>query len=181
MDKLSLNIIGIYVEQLEQGGLRIPFSTFFLAVIKHFRVHVSQQGQWFSFEIKTGGCSKKCFKEVTSSLKGWKKKFFLIDRRAILDAMPLRYIHTDVHDDFPVNYNENDNGSKGELIPDDKHHLVCTITPLAIGGYFRRRAPIQRSVEKPNAIIAAAREKKKRQGIAKIRAKRVGEGSSAAP
>nr|GEV50239.1 hypothetical protein [Tanacetum cinerariifolium] len=34
--------IGLYIEQLEQGELRVPFSTFFLAVIKHFGVHVSQ-------------------------------------------------------------------------------------------------------------------------------------------
>ncbi|GKG25890.1 hypothetical protein Tco_0399036, partial [Tanacetum coccineum] len=31
MDKLPPWYIGIYMEQLEQGGLRIPFSTFFLA------------------------------------------------------------------------------------------------------------------------------------------------------
>ncbi|GJU31305.1 hypothetical protein Tco_1174894 [Tanacetum coccineum] len=116
MDKLPSRYIRIYIEHLEQGGLRIPFSTFFLAVIKHFGVHVSQrvsmgvnrvilfeircrsldipstvslfrvfyklckQGHLFSFENKTGGRSKKCFKEVTSN--------------------------TDVRDDFPNNYNE---------------------------------------------------------------------------
>ncbi|GKB84666.1 hypothetical protein Tco_0956938 [Tanacetum coccineum] len=144
MDNLSLSVIGIYIEQLEQGGLRIPFSTFLLAVIKHFWVHVSQlvpmgvnrvimfevhcrsldinvivslfwvfyklcnQGHWFSFEKKTKGRSKKCFKELTSSLKGWKKKFFLIDRQVISDAMSWRHIDTDVRDDFPTNYNEGD-------------------------------------------------------------------------
>ncbi|GKD73155.1 hypothetical protein Tco_1331437, partial [Tanacetum coccineum] len=36
MDKILLNVIRIYVEQLKQGGMRIPFSTFLLAVIKHF-------------------------------------------------------------------------------------------------------------------------------------------------
>ncbi|GJS87317.1 hypothetical protein Tco_0769953 [Tanacetum coccineum] len=142
MDKLPSWYIVIYIEQLEQGGLRIPFLTFFLVVIKHFGVHVSQlvpmgvnqvilfeircrsldipptvslfrvfyklckQGHWFSFENKTGGHSRKCFKEVTSSLKGWKKKFFLIDRRAISDAMPWRHSDTDAQDDFPNNYNE---------------------------------------------------------------------------
>ncbi|GJX98595.1 zinc finger, CCHC-type containing protein [Tanacetum coccineum] len=65
-----------------------------------------KQGHWFSFENKTRGRSKKCFKEVTSSLKGWKKKFFLIDRRAIPDAMSWRHIDTDVRDDLPTNYNE---------------------------------------------------------------------------
>ncbi|GKE35664.1 hypothetical protein Tco_1454986, partial [Tanacetum coccineum] len=67
-----------------------------------------KQGHWFSFENTTGGRAKKCFKEVTSSLKGWKKKFFLIDRRAILDAMPWRHIDIEVRDDFSISYNEGD-------------------------------------------------------------------------
>ncbi|GJS10541.1 hypothetical protein Tco_0367337 [Tanacetum coccineum] len=70
MDNLPPNVIGIYIEQLEQGGLRIHLSTFFPT--------------------------------------DWKKKFFLIDRRAIPDAMPWRHIDTDVRDDFPVNYKEGD-------------------------------------------------------------------------
>nr|GEW56893.1 hypothetical protein [Tanacetum cinerariifolium] len=144
MDRLSSWYIGLYVEQLEQGGLRVPFSSFFFAVIKHFGVHVSQlvpmgvnwvilfeirclsldvrptaslfrvfyklckQGYWFSFENKTGRGTRKCFKEVTRSLKGWKRKFFLIDRRAIPDAMPWRHGDTDLHDDFLSNFNQDD-------------------------------------------------------------------------
>ncbi|GKC82052.1 hypothetical protein Tco_1137769 [Tanacetum coccineum] len=42
MNKLPSRYIGLYIEQLEHGGLRVPFSSFFLAVIKHFGVHVSQ-------------------------------------------------------------------------------------------------------------------------------------------
>ncbi|GJZ11305.1 hypothetical protein Tco_0546064 [Tanacetum coccineum] len=91
MNNLPDTAIGIYVEQLEQGGMRIPFS---------------RQGHWFSFESRTGKRAKKCFKEITSSLKGWKKKFFLIDRRAIPDAMAWRHRDSDVSDDFPLNYNE---------------------------------------------------------------------------
>ncbi|GKD00936.1 hypothetical protein Tco_1171210, partial [Tanacetum coccineum] len=115
MDKLPSRFIGIYMEKLEHGGLRNPFSTFFLAVIKHSGVHVSQlvpmgvnRGHWFLFDNKTRGHSKKCFKEVTSSLKGWKKKFFLIDRRAVPNTMPWRHINTDVRDDFLNHHNEGD-------------------------------------------------------------------------
>nr|GEX94248.1 hypothetical protein [Tanacetum cinerariifolium] len=50
----------------------------------------------------------KCFKEVTSSLKGWKKNFFLIDQRAVSNTMPWRHIDTDVRNDFPNHYNEGD-------------------------------------------------------------------------
>ncbi|GJU87173.1 hypothetical protein Tco_1294719 [Tanacetum coccineum] len=146
MNKLPSRYIGLYIEQFEQGGLRGPFSSFFLAMIRHFGVHVSQlvpmgvnrviffeircvslninptvslfrvfyklckQGHWFSFENKTGRRTQKCFKEITSSLKGW-KKFFLLDRRAIPDAMPWRHSDTDLHDDFPTHFNENDAAS----------------------------------------------------------------------
>ncbi|GJU14897.1 hypothetical protein Tco_1142863, partial [Tanacetum coccineum] len=42
MNRLPSRYIGLYIEQLEQEGLRVPFSSFFLAVIRHFGVHVSQ-------------------------------------------------------------------------------------------------------------------------------------------
>nr|GEY12934.1 hypothetical protein [Tanacetum cinerariifolium] len=102
MDRLLSRYIRLYMEQLEQGGLRLPFSSFFLAVIKHF------EGHWFSFENKTGRGTRKCFKEVTTSLKCWKRNFFLINRRAIPDAMPWRHDDTDLHDDFPSNFNQDD-------------------------------------------------------------------------
>ncbi|GJW93798.1 hypothetical protein Tco_0173470 [Tanacetum coccineum] len=138
MEKLPSKYNRIYVEQLEQGGLRIPFSTFFLVVIRHFGVHVSQlvpvgQGHWFSFESKIGDRAKKCFKEVTSSLKGWKKKFFLIDRRAVPEAMPWRHINTSVRDDFPDHYNKADTKRLAEIImplrPPLRHLLyMCGLT-----------------------------------------------------
>ncbi|GKA52419.1 hypothetical protein Tco_0745734 [Tanacetum coccineum] len=140
MDKLPSRFIGIYMEKLEHGGLRNPFSTFFLAVIKHSGVHVSQlvpmgvnRGHWFLFDNKTRGHSKKCFKEVTSSLKGWKKKFFLIDRRAVPNTMPWRHINTDVRDDFLNHHNEGDVEHLAEfpipLRPSPRHLLyVCGLT-----------------------------------------------------
>ncbi|GKE64818.1 hypothetical protein Tco_1518979 [Tanacetum coccineum] len=171
MDKLPSRFIMIYMEKLEHGGLRNPFSTFFLAVIKHFGVHVSQlvpmgvngvilfeiccrslniaatvslfwvsyklckQGHWFSFENKTRGHSKKCFKEVTSSLKGWKKKFFLIDQSAVPNAMPWRHTDTDVRDDFLNHHNEGDAERLAEfpipLRPPPRHLLyVCGLTTV---------------------------------------------------
>ncbi|GJU26008.1 ribonuclease H-like domain-containing protein [Tanacetum coccineum] len=127
LNRLSLRYIGLYIEQLKQGGLRIPFSSFFLAVIRHFG------GHWFSFENKTGRGTKKCFKEVTSSLKWWKKKIFLLDRRAIPDAMPWRHGDTDLHDDFSASYNENDVARLSEFLvplrPPPRHLLyVCGLT-----------------------------------------------------
>ncbi|GJY91532.1 hypothetical protein Tco_0506728 [Tanacetum coccineum] len=169
MNRLPSKYIGLYTEQLEQEGLRIPFSSFFLAVIKHFGVHVSQlvpmrvnrvilfeircislrinpsvslfrvfyklckQGHWFSFENKTGRGTRKYFKEVTTSLKGWKKKFFLLDRRTIQDVMPWRHGDTDLHDDLPTNYNEDDVSRLSKVLvplrPPPRHLLyMCGLT-----------------------------------------------------
>ncbi|GJZ24425.1 hypothetical protein Tco_0561884 [Tanacetum coccineum] len=96
MNKLLNDVIGIYIEQLDQGRMGIPLFLF------------RDPGHWFSFENKSGGRAKKCFKEITSSLKGWKKKFFLIDMRAIPKAMTWRHIDTDVRDDFLISYHKSD-------------------------------------------------------------------------
>ncbi|GJT75340.1 hypothetical protein Tco_1042065 [Tanacetum coccineum] len=269
IDRLPSWHIGLYIKQLEQGGLRVPFSSFFLAVVKHFGVHVSQlvpmgvnrvtifeircmildvrptvslfrvfyklckQGHWFYFENKTGRGTRKCFKEVTTSLKGWKKKFFLIDRRAIPDAMPWRHGDTDLHDDFRSSFDQDDVDrlseflvplrlpprhllymcglttvcrhpelsynikdqdknvisidiflklptwtgtivSKGDPIPEDQHPKPRVTLPLLEGSKIPELTAFQKSVEKPNAKIAAAREKKEKQSLARDEAKRAG-------
>ncbi|GJV07801.1 hypothetical protein Tco_1345457 [Tanacetum coccineum] len=57
------------------------------------------QGHWFSFERRSRkGGQGKIFNEFCTSLKHWKDCFFLIDRRAIPDAMSWR------HQDFSVVY-----------------------------------------------------------------------------
>ncbi|GJR28788.1 hypothetical protein Tco_1105020, partial [Tanacetum coccineum] len=73
-------------------------------------------GHWFSFENKTGRGTKKCFKEVTSRLKWWKRKIFLLDRCAIPDAMPWKHGDTDLHDDFSASYNKNDAARLSEFL-----------------------------------------------------------------
>nr|GEX53000.1 hypothetical protein [Tanacetum cinerariifolium] len=42
MDHLPNDTIGIYTQSLRIFGLRIPFSTFLLSVMKYFEVHISQ-------------------------------------------------------------------------------------------------------------------------------------------
>ncbi|GKF32924.1 hypothetical protein Tco_0106124, partial [Tanacetum coccineum] len=41
MNRLSVDKIGIYDQYLELSGVRVPFSTFILGVIKHFRIYIS--------------------------------------------------------------------------------------------------------------------------------------------
>lgn len=139
MDKLPKDAIGLYEQYLTFSGVRVPFSTFLLRVLKYFKVHISQlvpiglnrlvmfeiycrsleieptvnlfrvfyklnkQGHWFSFANRTGQNSPgRIFKETCSSLKNWKDNFFLIDRRAIPDAMPWRHPDSSVTDDAPA-------------------------------------------------------------------------------
>ncbi|GJY19899.1 hypothetical protein Tco_0392465 [Tanacetum coccineum] len=108
MDQLSDDMIGLYEQYFEFSGIRVPFSTFLLAVIKHFRVHISQlvllgkQEHWFSFKRRVGkGAKGQVFRETFSGLKGWKKIFFFLDRRAIPDAMVWRHHDSDVNDPIP--------------------------------------------------------------------------------
>ncbi|GKA77579.1 hypothetical protein Tco_0784040, partial [Tanacetum coccineum] len=42
MNDLPPSVIGLYAHHFQQGGLRVPFSSFFLKVIEHFCVHISQ-------------------------------------------------------------------------------------------------------------------------------------------
>ncbi|GKC30899.1 hypothetical protein Tco_1038193 [Tanacetum coccineum] len=108
MDKLSDDMIGLYEQYFEFSGIRVPFSAFLFALIKHFRVQYSQlcalskQGHWFSFEKRTGkSAGGQIFRETFSGLKGWKRRFFFLDRRAIPDAMAWRHHDSDVNDPVP--------------------------------------------------------------------------------
>ncbi|GJY08051.1 hypothetical protein Tco_0375105 [Tanacetum coccineum] len=138
MDKLSDDMIGLYEQYFEFSGIRVPFSSFLLAVIKHFCVHISQfvplglnqltmfklycrslgivpsvnlfrvfykvskQGHWFSFEKRVGkDVGGQVFQETFSGLKGWKKRFLFLDRRAIPDVMAWTHHDSDVTDPIP--------------------------------------------------------------------------------
>ncbi|GJX87239.1 hypothetical protein Tco_0339253 [Tanacetum coccineum] len=108
MDKLSDDMIGLYEQYFEFSGIRVPFSTFRLAVIKHFRVHISQlvplglnRLTMFELYCRSLGIVPSVFQETFFGLKGWKKRFFFLDRRAIPDAMAWRHHDSDVNDLVP--------------------------------------------------------------------------------
>ncbi|GJY08256.1 hypothetical protein Tco_0375310 [Tanacetum coccineum] len=117
MDKLTDDFIGLYEQYFEFSGVRVPFSTLLLAVLDHFRVHISQlvpigltrltlfelNWDWFTFEKRVGlGSGGKILNETFSGLKGWKKRFFFLDRRAIPQAMAWRHHDSDIHDPLPT-------------------------------------------------------------------------------
>nr|GEW95875.1 hypothetical protein [Tanacetum cinerariifolium] len=127
MNKLLLIVIGIYVEQLDQGGMTIPFSTFLLA------------GYWFSFENKTGGRSKKCFNEITLSLK-----VITMD-----DFLKLSDWNGTVV-------------SKGDPIPDDQCPPVRTTAPLPMGEKTKQALTKAQAKRAREASSTAPRKKKAR-------------------
>ncbi|GJU14855.1 hypothetical protein Tco_1142821, partial [Tanacetum coccineum] len=126
MDCLPHEAIGVYSESLWFFGVRIPFLTFLLSVLGYFKVVcrdlgivptvtlfrvfqcLCKQGDWFSF-AKRWNTKDVCMDYGSSSLKKWKNKFFLIDRRAILGYLTRRHSHSYVFDDLPVDgYNQDD-------------------------------------------------------------------------
>ncbi|GJS70352.1 hypothetical protein Tco_0703193 [Tanacetum coccineum] len=99
------------------SGVRVPFSTLLLDVLDHFRVHISQlvpigltrltlfelYWDWFTFERRVGlGSGGKILNETFSGLKGWKKRFLFLDRRAIPQAMAWRHHDSDIHGPLPT-------------------------------------------------------------------------------
>ncbi|GJV94231.1 hypothetical protein Tco_1542044 [Tanacetum coccineum] len=107
MVRLPADAIGIYFEFLQFSSIRVPLSTFLLSVLKYFKVYISQLvplglNKVVSFE-------DVCMDDGPSSLKKWKKKFFLIDRRAISDRLTWRHSCSCVSDDVPSDgYDRND-------------------------------------------------------------------------
>ncbi|GKE74770.1 hypothetical protein Tco_1536811, partial [Tanacetum coccineum] len=104
--------IGVYSRIFDSSGVRIPFSSFLLAVLKYFKVHISQlvplglaKEDWFSF-AKRGGSAPVCMEVTKSGLKQWKENFFLIDRRAIPFHMPWRHPDSCITDKVPTSFNQ---------------------------------------------------------------------------
>ncbi|GJR55613.1 hypothetical protein Tco_1406134 [Tanacetum coccineum] len=92
MDRLPGDAIGVYSKFLHFSGIRIPFSTFLLSMLKYFK-----------------NTEDICMDDGPSSLKNWKNKFFLIDRRAIPDHLTWRHSCSCVSDDLPADgYDTND-------------------------------------------------------------------------
>ncbi|GKF37263.1 hypothetical protein Tco_0114021 [Tanacetum coccineum] len=71
--------------------------------VPFFRVFykLCKQGDWFSFQSRVRKGLKPCIKGAPTSLKKWKDKFFVIDRRAAPIAMACRHHDSSVADVLP--------------------------------------------------------------------------------
>ncbi|GJX60106.1 hypothetical protein Tco_0291496 [Tanacetum coccineum] len=126
--------IGIYSRIFDSSGVRIPFSSFLLAVLKYFKVHISQLvhlglSKVITFEVLCRSLSieptvtlfqvfqtlskqgdwfsfAKHGGSTKSGFKQWKEKFFLIDCRAIPFHMPWRHPDLCITDKIPTSFNQ---------------------------------------------------------------------------
>ncbi|GJR81398.1 hypothetical protein Tco_0152183 [Tanacetum coccineum] len=122
IDHLPIDAIGIYFDFLWFSDL-VPLGlnkvVSFEVVCRDLNIvptvtlfHVfkclCKQGDWLSFS-KRQNTKDVCIDDGPPSLKKWKSKFFLIDRRAIPDHLTWRHSHSCASDDLPTDgYNRND-------------------------------------------------------------------------
>ncbi|GJV58508.1 hypothetical protein Tco_1459513 [Tanacetum coccineum] len=103
MDKLTDDFIGLYEQYFKFSGDRV--SLHIVPSVNLFRVFykIGKQGDWFTFERRVGpGSGGKILNETFSGLKGWKKRFFFLDQRAIPQVMAWRHHDSDIHDPLPT-------------------------------------------------------------------------------
>ncbi|GKC01107.1 hypothetical protein Tco_0987243 [Tanacetum coccineum] len=238
MNKLLKDKISIYEQYLELSGVRVPFFTLLIDVIKHFRLHISQlvslglnrltmfeiyygslninptanlfcafyklnkQGHWFSFERRLGkGGHDKNFNEFFTSLKHWKDRFFLIDCRAILDAMSWRHQNSSVADPPPTGVLIEDirrlfatsmsqflkfsmsrgvRVVKGTALMANEAIVQHTTPPLPFGSQILEKSDHQKVVEHEDERVLAAK-RKSQEAKDKAAGKRSGTHHSASP
>ncbi|GJW60926.1 hypothetical protein Tco_0110261 [Tanacetum coccineum] len=114
MNKLSNDVIRLYVEQLNHGGMRIPFSTFLFVIIKYFRVHISQ--------LVLMGVNRVTMFEVHCRSLSISTTVSLFQR----------HIDIEVRDDFSISYNEGDADRLAE------HVILLRKPPQALVFLFLR-------------------------------------------
>ncbi|GKC42098.1 hypothetical protein Tco_1059820 [Tanacetum coccineum] len=84
--------VGVYSRIFDVCGYRILFTKFFMAVLKHFRVHISQLSPFGAarvshFKVLTRAPS--CFPKPPDSIKNWADHFFWVDSCVFPISVPL--------------------------------------------------------------------------------------------
>ncbi|GKB77220.1 hypothetical protein Tco_0944115 [Tanacetum coccineum] len=116
MDKLPDDCIGLYEQYFEFSGVRVPFSTLLLAVLDHFRVHISQlvpigltrltlfELYCRSLRIVPSVNLFRVFYKIGKQGDWYEDQGFSFyrSRRAIPQAMAWRHHDSDIHDLLPT-------------------------------------------------------------------------------
>ncbi|GJS75567.1 hypothetical protein Tco_0725448 [Tanacetum coccineum] len=139
---------------------------------------ISKQGHWYSFEKRVGkGAGGQIFRETFSGLKGWKKIFFFLERRAIPDAMAWRHHDSDINDPvFEDGFSASDVQMDLPSLPKISLNIIPHL-PFHRIKTFRQKTNHQKRVEVEDPKIVATRERKARAAAKKREKKRqVGDG-----
>ncbi|GKD87232.1 hypothetical protein Tco_1358386 [Tanacetum coccineum] len=111
MFELLDDAIGIYHQMFDFSSIRIPFSSFLLALIKHYRVYFSHLGplglnKVITFKVLCRSMQIEptvtLFRVFQTLCKQALEEWFLFDRRAISDAMVWRHLDVAIDDSRPV-------------------------------------------------------------------------------
>nr|GEW38537.1 hypothetical protein [Tanacetum cinerariifolium] len=97
---------GLNERYFELSGIRVPFSTFLVGRYQVFSrtyfpacaVKVEPVNYVRVVLSKSRGFGGQIFRETFSGLKGWKRRFFFLDKRTISDDMAWRHHDSDVND-----------------------------------------------------------------------------------
>ncbi|GJR84993.1 hypothetical protein Tco_0209004 [Tanacetum coccineum] len=88
--------VGVYTRLFDYCGYRIPFTKFFMAVLKYFCIHISQLSPFGAarvshFEVLTRRSSSapSCLSKPPDSIKNWADHFFWVDSRVFPISVPL--------------------------------------------------------------------------------------------
>ncbi|GJU67967.1 hypothetical protein Tco_1254226 [Tanacetum coccineum] len=99
MSSPVLEVVG-HPSQHVINGLQDSY-TFFSMSFKCFNSAQTSASSVSSFQNRVGKNCKSCLKDAPTSLKKWKDKFFLVDRRAVPIDMAWRHYDSIVSDPFP--------------------------------------------------------------------------------
>ncbi|MFS8017343.1 hypothetical protein Hanom_Chr15g01379261 [Helianthus anomalus] len=92
--------IGVYTRMFDYCNYRLPLTKFLVEVLLFHEVHLSQMNP-FGQVRKINAC---CYTWITSSLKDWKDRFFLVDDRCIPSEMTWRLKRSRLLDPLPKDF-----------------------------------------------------------------------------
>ncbi|GJR13106.1 hypothetical protein Tco_0795758, partial [Tanacetum coccineum] len=84
--------VGVYTRLFDYCGYRIPFTKFFMAVLKYFRIHISQLSPFGAAHVshfERSSSAPSCLSKPPNSIKNWTDHFFWVDSRVFPISVPL--------------------------------------------------------------------------------------------
>ncbi|GJS59381.1 hypothetical protein Tco_0654165 [Tanacetum coccineum] len=84
--------VGVYTRLFDYCGYRIPLTKFFVAVLKHFRIHISQLSPFCAARVshfERSLSAPSCLSKPPDSIKNWADHFFWVDSKVFPISVPL--------------------------------------------------------------------------------------------